>query len=167
MADGDRVIVFRPASKEKLLMKRLKKYMTWIVLVAVLCMAANFDDREFLRNPIARYEVAQQTWISGNTDVLTPTLANLNGEIVQVEVDVAENTTNNITFTLAITTPDSGQVFSIAAIADNGATVFTALSDSTDFDAFVGANDTFTFTLTPSGDPGATGATVDVNVWLR
>lgn len=145
----------------------MKRYMGWIVAVAVLCMAATFDDRQSLRKPIARYELAQQTWVSGNSDVLTPTLAKINGEIVQVEVDVAEDTTNNITFTLAITTPNSGSVFSIAAIADNGATVFTALSDSTDFNGFVAGDDTLTCTLTPSGDPGATGATVDVNVWVR
>lgn len=144
----------------------MKKYIGWILLFGVLCVGANFENRDF-RSPIARYELVQQTWASGNTDVLTPTLAKLNGEIVQVEVDVAEDTTNNITFTLAITTPNAGLVFSIAAIPDDGATIFTSLSDSTDFDGFVAGNDTLTFTLTPSGDPGATGATVDVNVWMR
>jgi len=57
-------------------------------------------------------------------------------------------------------------LFSKAAIADNGATIFKATSDAADFDAFLTA-EIVTFTLTPSGAPGTTGATVNVGVYLE
>jgi len=138
----------------------MKKYLPFILIGFVLLLGANYDNRN-LQKPIARYELAQQTWASGATAAASATIAKLNGQIVMIEVDVDENTTNNITFTLAIATPNSGSLYSQASIADNGATIYRPSN------AIYAANDTLTFTLTPSGDPGATGATVDVRIWMK
>jgi hypothetical protein len=114
---------------------------------------------------VARLEVAQQSWASGETTAATSTLANVNGLVEQIEVVVGA-TTNNITFTVAITTANSGSVYSQAAIADDGTSIYKATSDSTNFDAFLACG-TLTFTITPSGDPGASGATIDVLIYVR
>ena len=105
------------------------------------------------------------TWASGASAALTDTLL-MNGLCRQIEVDVAEDTTNNITFTVAVTTADGGSLFSVAAIADNGSTILKATSDATTFDAFLVA-ETVTVTVTPSGAPGTTGATVNVGFYLE
>jgi len=116
------------------------------------------------RYTVAKYQFAQQSWASGESAALAPTLQNVNGKCEQVIV-VVSNATNGITFTVAITDSDSGSLFSKAAIAENGTTVLKATSDATDFDAFL-ADGTLTATITPSGDPGASGVTVDVILFL-
>jgi hypothetical protein len=116
-------------------------------------------------NVVGKMKTIPLAWASGESAALTDTLV-MNGLCRQVEVDVAENTSNNVTFTVAVTTPDGGSLFSVAAIADNGSTILKATSDATDFDAFLAA-ETVTVTVTPSGDPGATGATVNVGFYLE
>jgi len=114
---------------------------------------------------VGKISLTEQSWASAESGALTGTIT-LVGRCEQVEVDVAENTTNGITFTVALTTADGAALFSQAAIADNGSTLFKATSDATDFDAFLAA-EIVTFTITPSGAPGATGATVNVGVYLE
>ena len=105
------------------------------------------------------------TFSKGETDAETETIV-LNGKCSQVEVEVSADTSNNITFTVAVTTSDGGTLFSKAAIADNGSTILKATSDATDFDAFLAA-EKVTVTITPSGDSGDTGATVYVGFYLE
>ncbi|HCX88617.1 MAG TPA: hypothetical protein DG761_11385 [Gammaproteobacteria bacterium] len=123
------------------------------------------QDMRFNAKPVGALSLVQATWASGATAALTRTVQNVSGVCRQIEFKVAENTTNNITFTLTITSESGAQLFTAAAIADNGTTIFKATSDATDFDAFLMAG-TITFLITPSGDPGATGATVDVDILM-
>jgi hypothetical protein len=93
----------------------------------------------------------------------------INGKCTQVEVDIAENTTNNITYTVAVTTVDGGILYSQATIPDNGATIYRAYSmggTDSDFEAFLMA-EVVTVTVTASGDPGTTGATVNVGLYIE
>lgn len=116
------------------------------------------------RATVGVYQITQQSWSSGESDAKTTTLANLYGKCEQIEVKLNDNT-NNVTATVAITTADSGTLFSQAGIAEDATTVYKATSDATDFDAFL-CGGTLTFTITPSGDPGASGLTVDVILYL-
>lgn len=117
---------------------------------------------------VAKVMLTEQSWSTGETAAATETRVVV-GKCSQIEVDVAENTTNGITFTVAIATADGGSLYSQAAIADNGSTIYRAYSkgaSDSDFEAFLAA-ESVTITITPSGDPGATGATVNVGVYLE
>lgn len=116
--------------------------------------------------PVARYEFAQLSWADGVTAADTETLSNLNGLCEQIKI-VVSNATNGITVTVAITDPDGGSLVSVAAIAENATTFLKATSDASDFDAFLLSDGTYTLTVTPSGDPGTSGVTVDVDLYLR
>jgi len=137
------------------------------LLVVLLVLAGGMASRDFRTRgeSVGKISLTEQSWASAESGALTGTIT-LVGRCEQVEVDVAENTTNGITFTVALTTADGAALFSQAAIADNGSTLFKATSDATDFDAFLAA-EIVTFTITPSGAPGATGATVNVGVYLE
>ena len=99
-----------------------------------------------------------KAWVTTETAALTETV-NINGRCTQIEVNVAENTTNAITFTVLAASPLSGTLYTLAAIADNGTTVLKLQPATTDIGQW-SANGDVLFTITPSGDPGATGATV-------
>ena len=103
-----------------------------------------------------------KAWLTTETAALTETV-NVNGRCTQVEVNVAENTTNNVTFTIAAVSSISGTLYTLAAIADNGTTVLKLQPAATDIGQW-SANGEVVFTITPSGDPGATGATVTANL---
>jgi hypothetical protein len=115
--------------------------------------------------------ITEMTFASGVTG---PTLIQtedmpINGKCTQIEVDIAENTTNNITYTVAVTTVDGGSLYSQASIPDNGATIYRAYSKGatdSDFEAFLMA-EVVTVTVTASGDPGTTGATVNVGFYIE
>ena len=118
--------------------------------------------------PIARYEFAQQSWASGETTALAPTLK-INGTIKAIEV-VVSNATNGITVTVALSTSDSAAAYSKASIAENASTWLDAVSHKGTPDADfnpIPINDTVTATITPSGDPGTSGVTVDVKLWVE
>lgn len=146
----------------------MKKNIIILLLLGCLCLGASYDRRYQGDNfRVARIEIAQQSWASGITTAATGTTgtANLNGICEQIEV-VVSNATNGITFTVALASAQAGALFSKAAIAENATTVLKATSDSTDFDAFLACG-TLTWTITPSGDPGASGVTVDVYIYMR
>lgn len=113
--------------------------------------------------------ITELTWASGSSAAQTDDMI-INGKCSQIEVDVAENTTNDITFTVAVTTVDGGSLYSQASIPDNGSTIYQAYSlggtTDSDFNAFLMA-ETVTVTVTPSGDPGTTGATVNVGIYVE
>jgi len=102
------------------------------------------------------------SWTALETAAATDTVK-VNGRCTQIEFKVAENTTNNITFTLAAASPLSGTLYTLAAIADNGTTVLKLQSATTNIGQWI-ANGDVLFTITPSGAPGATGATVTANL---
>jgi len=112
--------------------------------------------------------ITEMSWASGvsGAALIQTEDVIMNGKCSQVEVDVGEDTTANITFTVAVTTEDGGVLFSVASIGDNGSTILKATSDATDFDAFLAA-EVVTVTVTASGDPGTTGATVNVGFYLE
>lgn len=124
---------------------------------------ATIDRRKDGRDTVARYQLDQQSWASGESDALAPTI-DVFGTVEQIEVKL-NNNTNNVTATVTITTEDSGQLYTQAGIAENATTVYKATSDATSFDAFLCAG-TLTVTITPSGDPGASGLTVDVILYV-
>ena len=135
-------------------------------LIGVLILTsfgANFDRRERgdTRWPIARYEFAQQSWASGETGALTATVGNANMLIERMDVLIS-NATNAITFTVTIADENSVQVLTFAGLAENTNHIKLATKATPDFDAVPVSDNTLTVTITPSGDPGASGATVDV-----
>ena len=103
-----------------------------------------------------------KSWATTETAALTETVK-VNGRCTQIEVNVAENTTNNITITIAAVSPISGTLYTLAAIPDNGTTVLKLQPATTDIGQW-SANGDVVFTITPSGDPGATGATVTAHL---
>ena len=112
--------------------------------------------------------ITEMAWASGASAALTEDVV-INGKCTQIEVDVAENTTSSITFTVAVTTVDGGILYSQASIPDNGSTIYRAYSmggTDSDFEAFLMA-ETVTVTVTPSGTPGTTGATVNVGLYVE
>ena len=116
---------------------------------------------------VKRLPIEQQSWASGATAALAP-IRKVTGRVEQIVVKIS-NATNGITFTLTITDEDSAQLYTKASIAENATAIYTANSNKAtqdaDFNAFL-ADGTLTFTLTPSGDPGASGVTVDVAVFV-
>ncbi len=146
----------------------MKKSLLIVVLIGILCLGATLDRRhDDARFPIGRYQFAQQTWAAA---VSTATTADfrLNGTIKAMEI-VTGTTTDNITFTVALATSNGTALFSEAALAD--ATKFWRDSESStnadaDFNP-IPVNDTITATFTPSAVPGATGATLDLILYLE
>ena len=114
-------------------------------------------DRRAIRNPVVRFEVAQHTVVDGSVVAINsacPANCRMVGHTL-----VASNVTNGITYTLKILGPDSEELYTVAAIAEN-ATTFTSLTR--DNDVFI--PDGSSVTITPSGDPGSAG-TVDVRLF--
>jgi hypothetical protein len=103
--------------------------------------------------------IPQQSWASGSSAARSVKL-NDQGQVSQISFK-ANNTTNAITFTLTISDENSGQLYTKAAIPRNATTVYHATKDTEDFHEFI-IGPGCTATITPSGDPGASGAAVDV-----
>ena len=108
-----------------------------------------------LKNPVARIKLAQFSWASGETAAVTKMFP-FNGIVRQFHTVINDNTGNR-TATVAIVDEDSYPIHSTAAIPENATTTTTLTADT---EAYVpsGCN----VTVTPSGDPGEGGMTVDV-----
>lgn len=132
------------------------------------------DDRrhEDGRHPVARYEFAEETFPAIGSAALTEELANINGTIEAIEI-VISDTTDGISWTVAITTATAATVFSEASLADNQTHYKVALSNKSTQDADfnpIPVNSTLTATVTPSASPDAAGnntATVQVIIYVR
>ena len=140
-----------------------------VVGVLIVCaLGANYDRREqSLRYPIAKYQFTQLSWASGASGALTTTIANVNMLVERVDT-VASNSTNAITYTIAIAdenTVSNAELYSEAGLLENAQTVHLATKSTPDFDAFPCSGNTLTVTVTPSGDPGASGSTIDVIIY--
>lgn len=109
-----------------------------------------------------RVRFTQQSWASGETGALTSQV-DVCGKVVQVEF-IISNATNGITFTGTVTNADSSQLYTQAAVPENASTPYFSESNKgtqdADFNPFW-LDGVSTVTLTPSGDPGASGVTVD------
>ncbi len=90
------------------------------------------------------------------------------GKVEQIAVKINDNT-GNATATLSITNANGGVLFSQIGIPENETTIYRAQSmgaTDSDFEAFL-ADEICTFTITPSGNPGASGMTVDVALYIN
>lgn len=117
---------------------------------------------------INRRKVTQHTFANGVTAALEKTLNAVRGICEQIEVVINDND-GNATATVTITSDISGQLYSKAGVPENATTVYRArgLAGTTDsdFPAFACCSD-LTVKVEPSGDPGASGMTVDVYLYL-
>lgn len=108
-----------------------------------------------------RIRMDQQTWADGVTAATTEQI-NVKGKVVQIETTgVCADAV--LTWTLAIASRDT-TLFSAAGIAEGAAVLLSESNKGTpdaDFNPFYLSGLT-TLTFTPSGDPGASGATFDV-----
>ena len=114
------------------------------------------------------HKIAQQSWADGVSAAIEDIeMNNVKGRCEQIEVVLNDNT-NDVTATVTINSAQEGQLFTAAGIAENATTVFRAntmgATDS-DFEAFLVSGD-ITIDITPSGDPGSSGLTVDVYLYL-
>ena len=143
-------------------MKKTIPYL-FIALLFVLGMTG----KSYIQT-VGKRMITEMEWADGETAAQTESMT-INGKCSQIEVDVAEDTSDSITFTVAVTTADGGSLWSQASIADNGSTIYKAysmgLTDS-DFEAFIMAEEV-TVTVTPSADPGTKGATVNVGFYIE
>jgi hypothetical protein len=112
-------------------------------------------------------DFAQATWASGVSSAVVKTL-NVNGVCEQIAVKV-NNNTGNRTATVTITDENGATLFTKSGIAENATATYFARSykgtPDADFNPFLVAG-TLTATITPSGDPGESGMTVDVYLYL-
>ena len=140
----------------------MKKVGIWLLccLLVAVALGATVDERNDGMRPIGKLQFTQQSWASGETAAATVSMNNANMLIERMDVIVSD-ATNGITFTVTITDENSSQILSEASLAENASNVLLATKSTADFDA-VPVNNTLTATITPSGDPGASGVTVDV-----
>ena len=125
--------------------------------------------KEGLQFPVASHAFAQASWAAAESGAIAKTLDNLNGTLGSIEI-VVPDTTNGITFTVTITSATGATLYTEAGLADNQTHYKTAYSNKGTQDADFNPalmNSTITCTVTPSGVPGATGATADVTIYFN
>ena len=121
--------------------------------------------------PVASSAFAQLTYpngASGATLIDTATL-NINGAIEQIEIEISTFTDGAKTMTIALASAQDAALFSEAALADATTHLKQAIpigGTDADFQTAL-ADGTITLTGTISGDPGASGGTVDVTIFYR
>jgi len=116
------------------------------------------------RESCRAYVLPQASWANGVTAALTPTMK-VNGMVEMIEVKI-NNNTGDKTLTLTITDENSGQLYTKAGIPESATTIYNSNKATADFDKFMSAG-LLTFTLTPSGDPGESGMTADIVLFVR
>ena len=107
------------------------------------------------RKAIWKGVVPQMSWASGASAEKTDSF-NAAGVVRNMCVKVS-NATNAITFTLQLRDANGTKLFDQAGIEKNAVTAFVGIEIY-----FLG---TLTVGVTPSGDPGASGVTVDVTMY--
>jgi len=117
-------------------------------------MAAKLEDyrNEANNDPVWRERLAQYSWASGETAAVTKSI--ISNGILKTHIVVASNATNGITFTVAIIDEDGYTLKSTDSIAENATTTTASLDVPVPRGSQV--------KITPSGDPGASGVTVDL-----
>ena len=113
---------------------------------------------------VRKITLPQQSWANGVKADIVITCP-IHGKVEQIVVKINDNTGNR-TLTLTITSQnESGQLYTKAGIPENATTVYNANKATADFDAFL-CDEICTFTFTPSEDPGTTGMTADVALYV-
>lgn len=136
-----------------------------ILVCAILSAGASFDQRRYAQTPVFKYEVDTITVGAAVDTEVTGTIANLNGVIRQVTVEL-NDTTDGITATIEIRDPAGAILWTEAAIADNGIAVFQYNTRSgTDLPMALMSTDTITIGILPSAAPGVSTLTADVTIW--
>jgi len=116
---------------------------------------------------IRRIKVPQFTVANGSTAAVSKSLGSLNGTLKQAIVTINDNT-GNATATLALIDEDSLTLWTETGIAENATTPFQYYTLSgTDLPLTILMDGTMILTMTPSGDPGAGGMTVDVVLFIE
>ena len=132
-------------------------------------MAATLDKRhESGRYPVTRVEFAEETVAADQAGADTDTSYNLNGTIYGIEF-IVDDTTNGVTFTVALTSENSATLASVGSIADNGTTWLCAESNKATQDANfnpIPVCGDVTATITPSGVTG-NAVTAQVIIYMR
>ena len=106
-------------------------------------------------NPVFRIKLAQFTWASGvSAAVAKPVL--VNGK-VKLVIGTANDSTNAITYTTSIAEEDGHVLYTKADWAEAASEIVTLTADTL---VYLPAG--CIVTITPSGDPGATGGTFDL-----
>lgn len=120
------------------------------------------DNRSNTREkPVWKAVVDQYSWASGSSAADATETLDVNGTLRQIMVIVSDNTGNR-TVTVALADAH-GTLYTTAAQAENATTVTTYKTESdTDLPLRVFLAGPVTITVTPSGDPGSGGMTVDV-----
>ena len=114
--------------------------------------------------PIASFDFPQAAWLDTETDPVAVALSNINGKVGAFDIAISD-ATNAITFTVTITNAKGGTIYTEAALARDTTHFKVAYSEKgtpdADFNAAL-VDGNLTATITPSGDPGSSGATVTV-----
>lgn len=117
---------------------------------------------------VGRIAFDQATWASGVSAAVAKSRP-VHGCCEQLTVKV-NNNTGNRTATVTITDENGATLFTQAGIAENATTTYFARSykavQDANFNPFLAAG-LLTATITPSDDPGVSGMTVDVELYLR
>ena len=123
-------------------------------------MAESTTDKRDInsRRKIWRHRLAQFSWDSGESAADSKAIP-INGIMYAFTTAVSDNTGNK-TVTVAVVDEDSYTLYSLAAIDENDTTV-TRLTAGTE----VYIPDGCSVVVTPSGDPGEGGMTVDVTLY--
>ena len=143
-----------------------KTIIVLILLTAAVIYAANFDNRGLYENqgePVFRIEISLVGDANDSNDVSDA--VNLNGTIRQITVGVSDNTGNK-TVTVDIIDDNGSVLFTTETIAENTTSApivqHFMTESATDLPLAVLVTDTITINANLSGDPGASGVTIDV-----
>jgi hypothetical protein len=107
--------------------------------------------------PVWREKPAQFAWLSTVTAAIEIDLVT-NGRMRWV-IGVTNNSTNGITYTTTIADSDGTVMYTKTNWAENATEKVVLTSDT---EIFIPSNSTLT--ITPSGDPGASGGTFDITL---
>lgn len=148
----------------------MKRNILWLIsgMILIVCLGAVQSGR-IEQKPIDKYTSSTVTWAAAVSTAQTVTLSNLNGLIGRVDLVGTIDTTNSITFTISAVDQNGATVIpAIASIPDYPATSENAYDTSSPpFEPIIVANDTLTFTITPSGVPGASTAGAYIIVRMK
>lgn len=123
--------------------------------------------------PVASRAFAQLVYIdaaSGPALIKTATLANINGVIEHIEIEISAATDGSLTATVAIASALDASLFSEASLADATTHSKHALSKGGTTDADFNpalVDGTLTLTGTIDRDPGTNGVLIDVTIFYR
>jgi hypothetical protein len=112
--------------------------------------------------------ITEMSWGAAESTALTEDIP-INGKCTQIEFDCLEDTDGANTFELTVATVDGGVLYNKTLIPDNGSTIYRAYSvggTDSDFEAFLMA-ETVTVTVEPNDVPGASGATINVALYVE